>query len=130
MRNLTHILATAWLILALIVAPFEALAAPLASASGHGDCTMQHEAKAPTDAMHHPMNHAGSEHTGHHCPKCAGQGCDKKSCGDAGCCVSLLQVCVNTVALTVAGPAMRDTCPDCVQHLVSRPPTPLYRPPV
>lgn len=132
MRSLTHTLSTAWLILALVVAPLQALAGPVAPGDRYGDCPMQHQASDAHGGMqhHHMAAPAAGDHIPHGCPKCSGHDCGSGPCSGTGCCMSTVQVCVIGAALASPAVAGRVDCPDGTLALNSIPPSRHYRPPV
>jgi hypothetical protein len=133
MRNLLNNLSTAWLLLALIVAPLQAMAAPFAG-GGHDDCPMKKSGKHAVAGMHHGMHHqmddAGSGHGQGDCPKCSDNGCNGDQCKDSGCGTAQLQPSAGPVVLQLERQPVTDLVPGYRTHFISLPPSPLYRPPV
>jgi hypothetical protein len=144
MCKLLNKLSTAWLILALLIAPLQGLAAPLAAAvtdacpmmrdSGHGDAThaqMSHgNSGHGAHTMHQQMSQGSSGQHSSSCPDCADSQCDDGQCRAGGCCTPHLQPGIHALI-----PANRTPAPDVLHPanstvFTSLPPAAHYRPPV
>jgi hypothetical protein len=129
MRTLLNNFSTAWLLLALIVAPLQAMSAPFA-AGGHDDCPMMASGQHAAAGMPHQMDHAGGGHDQSDCPRCSDHGCDGGQCKDSGCGTAQLQPSAGPVVLQLERQPLADPVPGYRTHFISLPPSPLYRPPV
>ena len=128
MRRLLNKLPIAWLILALIVAPVQAAAAPFVNSS-EGSCPSR-DGHAGTTVMHHQLAQDIEEPASQHCPQCADHGCNDGMCDDASCCASHIPPSVAVTALTIGIQPVLAVYTEHSETSDSLPPTPLYRPPV
>ncbi len=128
MRHLLNKLSIAWLVLALIVAPLQAAAAPFVKSS-KGDCA-SHSGQTGATGMHHQLAQdlegAGSPH----CPQCGDHGCKDGKCDDAGCCSVHIPLSVAATPLTIGIQPVPAVYPEHSEKSKSLPPSLLYRPPV
>jgi|GEM_PF-5761385 len=119
MRHFFKRLSTAWLILALVVTPLQALASPVAQLAGN-DCPM-----AQMDQQNLHADQAAPA-----CPHCVDHSCDDGQCAANGCFSANLPLNL-TAALQFAGngsgPVMRA---DSDRNNESLNIPPLLRPPV
>lgn len=123
-------LSTAWLILALIVAPLQATAAPVAPESASHPCPMAAASAPDTHAVHSQDIQHHSGHTKAPCADCQDHACGDGQCDDNSCCVFHLSLSLLSLP-TIALPDPAGTPgPDGTASLVSRPPSPHFRPPV
>jgi len=129
MRTLLNNLSTAWLLLALIVAPLQAMAAPF-TAGGHDDCPMTQSGQHAAGGMHHQMHHVGGGHGQTDCPQCSDNGCDGGQCKDSGCCTLYPQPSTGPVVLHIERQPVANPVHGYRTRFISLPPSPLYRPPV
>lgn len=129
MRRLLNKLSTAWLVLALIVAPLQAAASPLAPGD-RDDCPMTKAASHAAHAMHQQMDHMSSSHDMAACPACSDTHCNDGQCQAGGCCVPHLQPGIHATAPAVRVSTTIPLPADIHTTFSSQPPAPLYRPPV
>lgn len=129
MRALMNKLSTAWLVLALIVAPLQAVASPLAD-SGRDHCPTMHDNMHAAHAMHQQMSHEKSGQDMPSCPDCSASPCNNGQCHATGCCVPHLLPGMHTMALAVGIHISAILHPASTRVFDSLPPTALYRPPV
>ena len=113
-----------WLVIALLIAPLRALAAP-----DPGGCPMSDSAQPVAGQHHHALADTTDADPGH-CPRCAQPGCEDGACHDSGCCSLHLNL-----GLTGGTPVLRVQAPDVFltmprEKQSSLPPSPPYRPPV
>lgn len=130
MCGLINKLATIWLVLALAVAPLQALASPPVSGDEafcamHGD----QQDSAGTQMQHRHQQNAGDQDAPH-CPQCGGHQCDHGKCAGLDCCPAHAQLSMVSAMPGFGLQPVTATYPDFDQKRESLPPSPLYRPPV
>jgi len=125
MHSLLKKLSIAWLVLALIVAPLQAMASPFVSSS-KDNCPV-HAGQPGTNGVHHQL---AADPASPHCPQCADHGCNDGSCDDAGCCSLHIPLSVTGTALIIGIRSVLAVYPERNEKSDSLPPSPLYRPPV
>lgn len=123
MRLLLNNLATGWLVLALIMAPLQAMALPMAMVAGN-DC-------AEMQTRHHSSEeHRASDHAKAQCKRCTGQCCDDGQCVEINCFSAHYQLSMPDSGLSVYGNPLVSIHPDYHEIISSQAPNPPFRPPV
>jgi hypothetical protein len=129
MRLLLNRLSTAWLVLALIVAPIQATALPVVSLTGN-DCPMMQDNQQSVHAAHDMSSHASADDAAPQCPDCLDRGCDDGHCAGNSCFSVHMQLSLPVSLLVFSdGPGL-DPQPDYIDRPSSLTPPPLLRPPV
>lgn len=130
MHLLLNRLSTAWLVLALIVAPIQAMALPAALLPGNG-CPMMFDDQPSPNTVHKPGTHTAADQGAPHCPHCVDvdHGCDD-GCAGNGCFSVHLQLSLPGSLLVFAGEPALGAYRDCNDSPASLTPPPLLRPPV
>lgn len=90
MHTLLNKLSHAWLILAIVTAPLQALAFPV-SVDSLPDCDMHVTAQSDKHAHHQVAVNAAADPAAPHCAACSDQGCDSGGCSDHTCFTSQAQ---------------------------------------
>jgi hypothetical protein len=128
MRTWLNKLSTGWLVLALSIAPLQAVAAPLLPVA-MGDCPMHAGQHQPVSMPHLPAHDGQQTGTHHHCPQCADQSCDDGRCGSHSCCATQAHPGVTSTLIVFYGLTIKTFYPDMGEKVDSLPLSPLFRPP-
>lgn len=114
----------AWLILALIVAPLQAMTLPAAAISGD-DCHMMQTAQP-----HTAQQHQAGKQLADKCDQCNGQCCDADQCNDYNCFFPHFQFSLPGSGFDVHLESPVSVHRDFTQNTTSHAPNPPFRPPV
>jgi len=124
MRRLINKLPIAWLVLALMVAPLQAMALPVAMVA-NDDCTMMQAHQQHSPAMHPIDGHAKTQ-----CGQCTNPCCDNGQCTESSCTSAHYLLSIPADSLAVYGNPLVSVHPDYHESTSSHAPNPPYRPPV
>jgi hypothetical protein len=128
MRTWLNKLSTGWLVLALILAPLQAVAAPLAPVA-MTDCPMRAGQHQSVSSHHPPAHDLDQTGTQHHCPQCADDSCDDGQCGSHSCCATHTPPGMTGFLMVFHSRSISAFYPDLHEKVDSRPLPPLFRPP-